>query len=55
MQKSRDKKSREAQLSPRAPDFTRPAWGDQQMSCAECNDNEQDIDTFPCAKCHTRH
>jgi hypothetical protein len=25
------------------------------MSCEECNYNDQDIDTFPCAKCHTRH
>jgi hypothetical protein len=26
-----------------------------EMSCGDCNFNGQDIDTFPCAKCHTRH
>jgi hypothetical protein len=26
-----------------------------EMSCDECKFNDQDIDTFPCAKCHTRH
>ncbi|MDH3997738.1 MAG: hypothetical protein OET90_02760 [Desulfuromonadales bacterium] len=37
------------------PNFTKPVWGDIAMSCHSCNYNGQDIDTFPCAKCHTRH
>jgi len=37
-----------------APNFTRPVWPDQQMTCDQCQYNGQDIDTFPCAKCHTR-
>jgi hypothetical protein len=24
------------------------------MTCDECRFNDQDVDTFPCAKCHTR-
>ena len=42
------------QKKPLAPNFTRPVWQDQQMTCDQCNYNGQDIDTFPCAKCHTR-
>ena len=37
------------------PSFTRPVWQNPDMNCKECGYNEQDIDTFPCAKCHTRH
>jgi len=37
------------------PNFTRPIWDTPDMSCENCNYNDQDIDTFPCAKCHTRH
>jgi uncharacterized paraquat-inducible protein A len=37
------------------PNFTRPVWHDQQMTCENCRYANQDIDTFPCAKCHTRH
>ena len=55
MEKSSDKKSNKGQLSETTPNFTRPVWGDLEMSCEECNFNDQDIDTFPCAKCHTRH
>jgi hypothetical protein len=36
------------------PNSTRPVWKDQNMSCTSCTFNDQDIDTFPCAKCHTR-
>jgi hypothetical protein len=25
------------------------------MTCADCRFNDQDIDTCPCAKCHTRN
>lgn len=42
-------------LSQTAPSFTKPVWQDQQMTCEQCRYNDQDIDTFPCAKCHTRH
>ena len=27
----------------------------EDESCQYCTYSEQDIDTFPCAKCHTRH
>lgn len=36
------------------PNVTKPVWNDQQMTCSSCQFNGQDIDTFPCAKCHTR-
>jgi len=55
MQKDLTKKSSKSKLSTGAPNFTRPVWGDMEMSCDECKFNDQDIDTFPCAKCHTRH
>ena len=55
MQKDLTKKSSKSKLSTEAPNFTRPVWGDMEMSCDECKFNDQDIDTFPCAKCHTRH
>ena len=25
------------------------------VSCDNCTYGQQDIDTYPCAKCHTRH
>ena len=37
-----------------APNATKPVWGDPQMNCDQCKYNDQDVDTFPCAKCHTR-
>lgn len=37
-----------------APNSTKPVWVDPQMNCGQCEYNAQDIDTFPCAKCHTR-
>jgi len=37
------------------PSFIRPVWQDQQMTCGNCRFNDQDIDTCPCAKCHTRN
>jgi hypothetical protein len=37
------------------PNFTRPVWKNQQMTCEHCRFSDQDIDTFPCAKCHTRN
>lgn len=55
MQKNPNKKTGKEQLAGKTPSFTKPVWGDTQMSCEECNYNDQDIDTFPCAKCHTRH
>lgn len=38
-----------------SPNITRPVWNTQQMSCQSCKYNGQDVDTFPCAKCHTRN
>jgi len=32
-----------------------PVWQDQQITCGQCRFSDQDIDTYPCAKCHTRH
>ena len=37
-----------------APNTTKPVWVDQKMNCDQCKYNDQDVDTFPCAKCHTR-
>lgn len=36
------------------PNSCRPVWVDPQMNCDQCQFNDQDVDTFPCAKCHTR-
>ena len=36
------------------PNTARPVWADQNMTCENCRFRDQDIDTFPCAKCHTR-
>ncbi len=55
MQKNPDKKLDKSKLSKERPNFTKPVWNNIEMSCDECNYNDQDIDTFPCAKCHTRH
>lgn len=55
MQKDRDKKAEANEQNKDLPNFTRPVWGQREMTCQECNYNGQDIDTFPCAKCHTRH
>jgi len=55
MQKDLEKKLDQEQMSQETPSFTRPVWGTLEMSCKECNYNDQDIDTCPCAKCHTRH
>jgi len=55
MRKDQTKKMIKNRLSTELPNFTKPVWGDLEMSCEECKYNDQDIDTFPCAKCHTRH
>ncbi len=55
MQKDLLKKAKSSKLSTKTPNFTKPVWGELEMSCDECKYNDQDIDTFPCAKCHTRH
>jgi len=55
MQKSPGKKAKSEQPCRVVPNFSRPVWGNVNMSCEDCNFNDQDIDTFPCAKCHTRH
>jgi len=38
-----------------AQNFPKPVWPNQQLTCGQCPFNDQDIDTYPCAKCHTRH
>ena len=55
MQKHPEKRMIKEPLSKETPNFTKPVWGTLNMTCEECNYNGQDIDTFPCAKCHTRH
>ena len=55
MQKDPIEKTGKRKVSAETPNFIRPVWGDPEMSCNECRYNDQDIDTFPCAKCHTRH
>jgi hypothetical protein len=55
MRKDQDKNRNQKTLAEERPNFTKPVWGSLEMSCEECNYNTQDIDTFPCAKCHTRH
>jgi hypothetical protein len=55
MQKHPAKRLIKEPLSKETPNFTRPVWGTLNKTCDECNYNDQDIDTFPCAKCHTRH
>ena len=55
MQKAPGKKNSKGKISTETPNFTKPVWGELEMSCEDCKYNDQDIDTFPCAKCHTRH
>jgi hypothetical protein len=55
MQKAPSKKNSKGKISTETPNFTKPVWGELEMSCEDCKYNDQDIDTFPCAKCHTRH
>ncbi len=54
MEKQIRKPSQDPDLLQLAPNITRPVWNTQQMSCHNCQYNGQDVDTFPCAKCHTR-
>lgn len=37
------------------PNFIKQVWQDQEMTCGQCRFSDQDIDTYPCAKCHTRN
>lgn len=30
-------------------------WQNQELTCRECVYADQDVDTSPCAGCHTRH
>ena len=55
MQRNLNKKNGKGKMNTATPSFTKPVWGELEMSCEECKYNDQDIDTFPCAKCHTRH
>jgi hypothetical protein len=55
MEKRIEKRSRGTQPEVVMPQFTRPVWNEAIMDCKECHYNDQDIDTFPCAKCHVRN
>ena len=55
MQKDLRKQNGKGKMTTATPSFTKPVWGELEISCEECKYNDQDIDTFPCAKCHTRH
>ena len=54
MEKRISKKIRGSEKGIILPHFTRPVWGEEKMVCKECNYNDQDVDTYPCAKCHVR-
>ena len=36
-----------------AQESVKPAWQDQQMTCKKCRYCGQDIDSYPCDRCHT--
>ena len=55
MENGHNNKTNKTELSHPVPNFSKPVWGEAAMSCDSCKFNDQDIDTFPCAKCHTRH
>ncbi len=55
MEKRIEKRSRDSEMEVVMPQFTRPVWSETKIDCKECHYNDQDIDTFPCAKCHSRH
>ena len=55
MEKRVEKRARGSQTKEQMPQFSKPVWNNVEMKCEECYYNDQDIDTFPCAKCHTRH
>ncbi len=52
---SNDRRNSEDIKKMTLPNSTRPVWQDRQMTCEKCPFCHQDIDTFPCAKCHTRN
>ena len=53
MEKRVEKRSRGSEKV-EMPQFTKPVWNETPMDCKDCHYNDQDIDTFPCAKCHIR-
>ena len=55
MEKRIEKRSRGSYPEEIMPEFTKPVWNELKMTCKHCHYNDQDIDTFPCAKCHSRH
>ena len=55
MEKRVEKRSRGSYPEEIMPEFTKPVWKELKMTCKSCHYNDQDIDTFPCAKCHSRH
>ncbi len=34
--------------------ISKPAW-QREKTCEQCRFCDQDVDTFPCDRCHTRH
>ncbi|TYO99894.1 hypothetical protein EDC39_10154 [Geothermobacter ehrlichii] len=55
MEKERFERATDGMESPPSrPNPFRPVWSDPDMTCDSCRYNDQDIDTFPCARCHTR-
>ncbi len=55
MERKVEKGVRESRSDVVMPQFGKPVWNDAEMSCRECRYNDQDIDTFPCARCHVRN
>lgn len=45
---------RPMETRPPEPNPFGPAWFDSDMACDRCSYRNQDVDTFPCARCHTR-
>ncbi len=37
------------------PRMTEKLWQSPQKNCKNCPYCNQDVDTYPCAQCHTRH
>ena len=40
---------------PMLQNVTKTSGQDEPLSCRQCRFSDQDIDTSPCDKCHTRH
>jgi tRNA(Ile2) C34 agmatinyltransferase TiaS len=44
-------------LSPKAVEksVVKRLWQDQEKTCQKCPYCGQDVDSYPCDRCHTRH